>query len=314
VSNSQVYVLDGHLRPVAVGVAGELYIGGEGLARGYLARPELTAERFLPDPWGGEGGARIYRTGDLARFLADGQLEFLGRRDHQVKIRGYRIELGEVEAALQQQGAIAEAVVVVWGEEPGERRLVAYLVAEQKSVPTVGELRRFLKGRLPEYMLPSAFVTLEALPRTPNGKVDRRALPAVEASRLGLAGVFAPPRTVTEEMLAVLWAQVLQVERVGVHDSFFELGGHSLLATRLMRQVEETFHVALPLVALFAEPTVAHLASVIERHRAETEPSAEGTARRSRPKIRALPRGSGDVGQLANRLGQPSDDKIKSDW
>jgi amino acid adenylation domain-containing protein len=246
---------DGHLAPV--GTPAEIWVGGPGVARGYLRRPELTAERFVP----AEGGGRFYRTGDLARRLPDGNVEFLGRVDQQVKVRGFRIEPGEVEAALAAHPRVRQAVVVV-REEAGERRLVAYVVGEGEP----GELRRHLLERLPDYMVPAAFVTLDALPLTAHGKVDRRALPAPETARPE-ARSYVPPRGPIEEMLAGLWAEVLGAERVGVHDDFFDLGGHSLLATQAVSRARVAFGVELPLRALFDRPTVAGFAAVVEAAR-----------------------------------------------
>jgi amino acid adenylation domain-containing protein len=260
----QAYVLDGRLSPAPVGVPGELCLGGESLARGYLSRPELTAEAFTPDPFSDEPGRRLYRTGDLVRYLPDGSLEFLGRIDHQVKIRGHRIELGEVEAALAQHPGVAEVVVLAREREGGDRRLVAWLVPGQGKGPTAGELRRFLLGRLPEYMVPSAFVSLEALPLTPTGKVDRRALPAPDGSRPELERELVAPRTPTEQVLAGIWAQVLEIEQVGVHDGFFQLGGHSLLATQVVTRVRQAFEVEIPFRAFFDAPTVAEMAEQID--------------------------------------------------
>ncbi|HEY0077693.1 MAG TPA: amino acid adenylation domain-containing protein, partial [Pyrinomonadaceae bacterium] len=264
VSNTTVYILDEHLRPVPCGVVGELYTGGDGLARGYLKRPELTAERFIPNPFGEAGGERLYRTGDLARYLEDGRIEFLGRRDEQVKVRGFRIELGEIEAALKKHEEVREASVVAREDAPGERRLVAYVVARDASEPDVKELREFLRVRLPDYMIPSAFVLLDALPLTPNGKIDKRALPAPEEFDAATEGSFLAPRTEVEELLSRLWEEVLSVERVGVRDDFFTLGGHSLLATRLVSRIRESFGVELPLRSLFESPTVGELAVEVE--------------------------------------------------
>ncbi|HEU0078288.1 MAG TPA: amino acid adenylation domain-containing protein, partial [Longimicrobiaceae bacterium] len=255
IGNAPLYVLDATGRAAPSGVAGELCIGGASVARDYLGRAELTAERFVPDPFAGEAGARLYRTGDRARWGADGVLEFLGRSDQQVKIRGFRIEPGEVEAQLAAHPAVREAVVLVREDAPGEKRLVGYVVLSGDGVSTV-ELKEHLGARLPEYMVPGAFVLLEQLPLTPNGKVDRRALPAPEGS----AADSLAPRTPTEEILAGIWSEVLRRERVGVTEDFFELGGHSLLATRVVSRVREAFGVELPLRALFEAPTVAGLA------------------------------------------------------
>ncbi|MGK3992297.1 non-ribosomal peptide synthase/polyketide synthase [Sorangium sp. So ce1024] len=272
-ANVQVYVLDPHRVPLPVGVPGELYIGGDGLARGYLNDPDLTAERFVPSPFA--PGARLYRTGDRARWLPDGTLEYLDRVDHQVKLRGFRIELGEIEATLAEHPAVLDAAVVVREDVPGDRRLVAYWTAREAPAPGAGELRRHLAGelrrhlkeRLPEYMVPSAFVALEAMPRTPVGKIDRRALPRPDAAPSGAGAAHAPPRTPTEEVIAGIWAETLGVPRVGARDSFFDLGGHSLLATQAISRLNASFGVALPLRALFEEPTVAGLAARVEAAR-----------------------------------------------
>jgi amino acid adenylation domain-containing protein len=261
IANTTTYVLDEHLRPQPVGVPGELFIGGVGVARGYLNRPALTAERFVPDPFAATPGARLYRTGDLARWRADGTLEFLGRRDHQVKIRGFRIECGEVEAALGAHPAVAQALVLAREDRPGDRRLVAYVVPAGAD-PGAAALRAHLRERLPDYMVPSAFVTLEAFPLTPNGKVDRAALPVPEG-RVDLATAVAP-RTPAEEAVAAIWAEVLGVESVGVEDNFFDLGGHSLLATQVVSRIRAAFEVDLPLRDLFDNPTVAALARIVE--------------------------------------------------
>ncbi|HEX2081445.1 MAG TPA: amino acid adenylation domain-containing protein, partial [Longimicrobium sp.] len=262
IANTRVYVLDDGFRPQPVGVPGELYVAGAGVARGYLDRPELTAERFLPDPFTGEGGSRMYRTGDRARWRGDGALEYLGRLDEQVKIRGFRIEPGEVEVALMAHPQVRESAVVAREDATGDRHLVAYVVAEQGAAVEAAELRAHLVRRLPEYMVPSAFVALESLPLTPNGKLDRRALPAPEFA--SAEGRYVAPRTPTEEVLAEIWAEVLRLERVGVTDSFFELGGHSLLATRVVSRVRQVFGVEVPLRALFEGPTVAELAGRVE--------------------------------------------------
>ncbi|MEW5928157.1 MAG: non-ribosomal peptide synthase/polyketide synthase [Gemmatimonadota bacterium] len=260
--NTTLYVLDAGGEALPAGLPGELYVGGPGVARGYLGRPKLTVEKFVPDPFSAEAGARLYRTGDRVRWTAAGEIEFLGRVDQQVKIRGFRIEPGEVEAALLAEEGVHEAVVLAREDAPGDRRLVAYVVAaEGGAAPTAAELRAGLRQRLPEHMVPGAFVLLESIPLTANGKVDRRALPAPER---GSAGAYAAPRTATEGVLAGIWAEVLRTERVGVLDNFFELGGHSLLATQVVSRVWEAFGVEVPLKALFEVPTVAGLAGRIE--------------------------------------------------
>jgi amino acid adenylation domain-containing protein len=269
IANTQVYVLDPLLQPVPIGLPGELYIGGVGVTRGYLNRPEPTAERFIPDPFSGEPGARLYKTGDLARHRPDGNLEFLGRLDHQVKLRGFRIELGEIEAVLGGYPAVQEAVVLAREDLPGEKRLAAYVVPAPARAPSTTELRTFLQAKLPEYMVPTAFVYLDALPLTPNGKLDRQALPAPDLARPALDDAFVAPRTPVEEKVVEIWAQVLGVEQVGIHDNFFELGGHSLLATRVMSRLRDTFHMELPLRSLFEAPTVAGLGLAVAQCQAE---------------------------------------------
>ncbi|HZG42551.1 MAG TPA: amino acid adenylation domain-containing protein, partial [Longimicrobium sp.] len=256
IANTYVRVLDAGMQPAPVGVPGELYAGGAGLALGYLDQPELTAEKFVADPFA--PGARLYRTGDRVRWAADGTVEFLGRVDTQVKIRGFRVEPGEVEAVLRAWPGVREAAVVVREDVPGDRRLVACVAGEVAA----DEVREHLRGQLPEHMLPAAFVFLDALPLTPNGKLDRRALPAPDLAPA--EETYVAPRTPVEEVLAGLWAEVLRLERVGVHDSFFELGGHSLLATRVVSRVREVFGVELPLRALFEEPTVAEMAGRVD--------------------------------------------------
>jgi amino acid adenylation domain-containing protein len=260
----QAYVLDEYLQPTPVGVAGELYAGGAGIARGYLNRPGLTAERFVPDPFGDRPGARLYKTGDRVRRLPSGEIEYLGRFDHQVKVRGYRIELGEIEAVLARQEGVKEAAVVVREDEGGDKRLVGYVAAEEGRRLSAGELRGRLQRELPEYMMPSAFVLMEELPRTESGKVNRPALPEPEAGRDAVAERFVAPRTPIEELLARIWGEVLRLEGVGINDDFFALGGHSLLATQLVSRVRESFAVELPLRALFESPTVAALAQRVE--------------------------------------------------
>src|SRR5207248_5167463 len=227
IANTQIYLLDGHRQPVPIGIPGEVYVGGAALARGYLNRPELTTERFIPDPFSEECGARLYKTGDRARYLPDGTIEYLGRLDHQVKVRGVRIELGEIEAILGQHPAVRECVVTLREDVPGDQRLTAYAAPQEGQTVTVTELRRHLKQYLPEYMLPAAVVTLDALPLTPTGKLDRNALPRPDLSGLTAEDSFVAPRTPDEEMLAGIWAEVLNRECVGIHDNFFELGGHS---------------------------------------------------------------------------------------
>ncbi|MBD2665598.1 amino acid adenylation domain protein [Richelia sinica FACHB-800] len=262
ISNTQAYILDAHLQPVPIGIPGELYIDGAGLARCYLNRPELTAEKFIPNPFSKKVGARLYKTGDLVRYLLDGNIEFIGRIDHQIKIRGFRIEIGEIEAAIHQHPEVREAVVLVRGDIADDKRLVAYIVTYFCEI-SVRELRDFLKAKLPEYMIPSAFVVLEKFPLTPNGKIDRRILPApdtIQNSEENSSLALTP----VQELLSGIWAAILGIKQVGIHDNFFELGGHSLLATRVISQIRKAFKIDLQLRCLFASPTIKELAKEIE--------------------------------------------------
>ncbi|HEX2207391.1 MAG TPA: amino acid adenylation domain-containing protein, partial [Longimicrobium sp.] len=267
VANTRTYVLDASLRPAPVGVPGELYVGGTQVARGYVNRPALTAERFVPDPFASTPGARLYRTGDRVRWLAGGTLEYLGRTDAQVKVRGFRIEPGEIEAVLRRAEGVADCAVIVREDAPGDRRLVAYVVGDADA----DALRARLRRTLPEYMVPAAFVSLDALPLTPNGKLDRKALPAPEYSA---DGEFAAPRTPTEEVLAGIWAEVLRTDCVGIHDNFFALGGHSLLATRVASRIRAVLGAEVPLRVIFERPTVAGVAEAVEEARRAGEPVA----------------------------------------
>ena len=267
IANTTAYVLDSHLRPVPVGVGGELHIGGEGLARGYLGRPELTAEKFIPDPFDGGSGERLYKTGDLARYRPDGSLEYLGRLDDQVKVRGFRIELGEIETALDRHPAVLRAVASAREGTLGDKQLVAYVVPGSQPLGLLTELKGYLQKKLPAYMVPSTFTLLDEMPLTPNGKVNRKALPAPDPSGFRAENAYAEPRTPVEEQLVEIWEEVLGLERVGIHDNFFELGGHSLLATRVVSRVRKVFQVELPLLSLFEEPTIAGLSERIEEAR-----------------------------------------------
>jgi len=265
IANTRLYVLDARLGPVPIGVTGELYVGGDGVARGYLNRPELTAERFVADPFAADPGARLYRTGDLARYREDGVLEFLGRADEQVKVRGYRVEPGEIEAVLREGGSVREAVVVAREDGTGGKRLVAYVVPAAGAEATGDELRRLLSEKLPAYMVPSAFVTLDALPLTPNGKIDRRALPAPEARPAEDADEVIRPRDELERRLTGIWEATFGLDGIGVRDDFFALGGHSLLAVRLFARIETEFQKTIPLAMLFEAPTVEKLAALLRR-------------------------------------------------
>lgn len=272
ISNTQAYVLDGEKQRLPIGVPGELYLGGAGLARGYLNRPELTAEKFIPNPFQESSPVKfglstsdyLYKTGDLVRYAPDGHLEFLGRIDHQVKIRGFRIELGEIEATLRQHPSVMEVVVMVREDISTQKQLVAYLVCQSSPLPSISELRRFLQTQLPEYMLPAAFVMLEQMPLNPNGKIDRKALPAPDSDRPDLDSTFVAPRTDLEVQMAHTWASILKLETVGVQDNFFELGGNSLLAAQLMVSLQATFQIELPVRHLFEHPTIAGLARTVD--------------------------------------------------
>jgi len=263
IANTTFYVLDEHRRLVPVGIPGELYIGGEGVAEGYHNRGELTAERFVPDPFVTGAAGRLYRTGDLVSWREDGTLEFHGRIDLQVKLRGFRIELGEIESVLAGDPAVSVAVASVREDTPGDRRLVAYVVPDHGATPDIDGLRRLLKAKVPPFMVPSAFVVLDAVPTTPNGKLDRKALPAPDGARPDLGRTCAPPETPVEEALAEIWAEVLGVERVGIDDDFFDLGGHSLLAVRLLARVQDNLGVELYLRRLFEGPTIRELALAV---------------------------------------------------
>ncbi len=265
IANTQVYVLDGQGQPVPVGVPGELYIGGAGLARGYLHRPELTAERFIPHPFSQALGARLYRTGDLARFLPTGDLEHLGRLDQQVKLRGFRIELGEIEAVLSQHPAVREAVVVARESGSGDKRLIAYVIPQPGQEVNWQVVRPFLKERLPDYMIPAACLTLETFPQTPNGKIDRKALPAPEWSERAEREGYVPPTLIEHYELIGIWEDLLEVRPIGIRDSFFDLGGHSLLAAQLINRVELVFSKKIPLAAFYADPTVERLTHLLEQ-------------------------------------------------
>jgi amino acid adenylation domain-containing protein len=269
IANTQLYVLDSHMQMVPVGVPGELYVGGAGVASGYLNRPDLTAAKFLSNPFSSTSGARLYKTGDLARFLADGNIEYLGRVDHQAKIRGFRIELGEIEAALASHPGIREMVVVAREDVPGEKQLVAYYTVSNANgeATGVGELRAHLSGKLPDYMVPAAYVRIERLPLTANGKLDRNALPKPEGDAYARRGYEAPQGDI-ETRLAEIWADVLKIEKVGRNDNFFELGGHSLLAMQVMARIRHIFNLELPVRSIFEESTIAGLAGELPKAKA----------------------------------------------
>jgi acyl-CoA synthetase (AMP-forming)/AMP-acid ligase II/acyl carrier protein len=264
INQVQTYLLDHHLNPVPIGVAGELHIGGRCLARGYLKRPELTGAKFIPCPFNPQPGAKLYKTGDLGRYLADGNIEYLGRFDHQVKIRGYRIELGEIEASLSRHPAVKSCVVVARQDESDDHRLVAYIAASPGRILAMAELGRFLKKNLPDHLVPSAFVVLDALPLMPNGKVDRQRLPAPTRTDTVIDAGYVAPEGPVQEMLVDVWQAVLGLAHIGVHDNFFQLGGHSLLGTRMISRLHREYDIDLPLRTLFERPTIAALADLIE--------------------------------------------------
>ncbi len=300
ISNFQLYVVDRYLNPQPVGVPGELLIDGVGLARGYHNRPDLTAEKFIPNPFvradgasalgssglqpdsqsgvltggPGRGSQRLYRTGDLVKYLPNGDIEFLGRIDHQVKVRGFRIELGEIEARLRQFSGLQESIVIVREDAPGDKRIVAYFTPEPGVAVDQAELRGFMREVLPEYMVPSFFIQLDAMPLTPSNKIDRKALPAPDASVLAPTREYIPPSTETEVKLAAIVADLLHVERVGLDDNFFELGGHSLLATQFISRVRDAFGVEMPLRALFEHPTIGEFAMQLDIEQAKGEKTA----------------------------------------
>jgi acyl carrier protein len=261
-NNKQTYLLDAGMQPVPIGVPGELYLGGAGLARGYLHQDELTNQKFVHNPF--HPGTRLYKTGDLGRYLPDGRIQFLGRIDHQVKIRGYRIELGEIETQLRKLGNVRQAVVIASEDRFGDKRLVAYIAPQKQPAPAAPEIRALLKRNLPDYMVPSLFISLNELPQTPNGKVDRKALPRPAGSADELEEVYTAPRTTTETILAQIWCEVLNIPRAGVNDNFFDLGGHSLMVTKVLARLHEAVQVDLPMRTLFESPTIAALALVVE--------------------------------------------------
>lgn len=289
-ANTQIYILDPYLQPVPVGITGEIYIGGAGVAQGYLNRPDLTAQRFIPDIFNpdalnGHVSARLYKTGDLGRYLPDGNIEFLGRADHQIKLRGFRIELGEIETVLSDHPALQANVVVAHESNIGDKFLVAYYVPRDESAPSSRDLRHYLAETLPAYMVPSAFMALKKLPLTPNGKIDRRALPTPDITPMTNEN-YVPPRNPVEEILAEMWANILRLDQVGVEDNFFDLGGHSLLATKLISWIQKTFQIQLPLRSLFEKPTIVGLAETLIEH--EVQPGQVMTTARLRQKIKQM--------------------------
>ena len=322
IANTKIYILDKYLYPVPVGVPGELHIGGVGLARGYLKRPALTGEKFISDAFSGEAASRLYKTGDLARFLEDGNIEYLGRIDNQVKLRGFRIELGEIEGVIKTHPGVSEALVLVREDEPGDQRLTAYVIPNRAtSDPATNgdmlqvtakslepELKTVLAQQLPEYMRPSEFIFLYAFPLTPNGKVDRSALPRPSQSRPELVGLYAAPRNDVEEQLAKIWAGILKRERVGVNDNFFELGGHSLLATQVLSRIREHLKVELPLRKMFELPTIAGLATeVVELRQGPKPPPVPAIRRRTRGAAKVEQLSPEEVDSLLSKVLSESD-------
>ncbi|MGD9898611.1 MAG: amino acid adenylation domain-containing protein [Calditrichaceae bacterium] len=305
IDNFRLYILDKSLQPVPTGTAGELHIGGVGLARGYLNRPGLTAEKFIPDSFSESPGSRLYKSGDLVRYLPDGNIEFLGRIDQQVKIRGFRIEPGEIEAIIDEFDDVHETFVMVREDLPGDKRLVAYIVTVNGHEPDVSELKSQLNERLPGYMIPSSFVMLDAMPLTPNGKIDRKALPEPEFSRESLRSVYTAPTNETEEKLSVIVTELLNLDKTGIHDNFFELGGHSLLATQFMSQIRERFSADLPLSLLFEKPTVAELSREIIKI-AATDGNGEPV------KIQRADRDGEDLEALLLSIDKLSEDETKT--
>ncbi len=291
--NTQVYVLSGHLKPVPIGVTGEMCVAGACVARGYLNLPDLTARRFVPNPYSGEAGSRLYRTGDLARYTADGNIELIGRKDHQVKIRGFRVEPADIEAALLRHEMVSKCTVIL-RDDDGRERLVAYVVAEKDL--SISELRRYLRERLPDYMVPADFVQLGLLPLTPSGKIDRAALPAPDESRPELEVAYMPPRNPVETTTASIWCEALGLDQVGIHDNFFDLGGHSLMATQVIMQVNKTWNVDIPLRALFESPTVAGLSALIVQSPLRRESSRQ-THTGSIPGVVSAAPPEGDAGE-----------------
>jgi amino acid adenylation domain len=275
IANTEVYILDGGLQPTPIRIPNEMYLGGIGLARGYLNRPDLTAARFIPAPFGTQAGGRLYRSGDLARFLPDGRIEFVGRIDHQLKIRGHRIEPAEIESVLMQVSSVRECVVIAREDEPGDKRLVAYLVLKEGRAETPQGLRRLLKQMLPAYLVPSSFMILESLPLSPHGKVDRRALQAPSKDHVEPGDSYVSPCTPIEEDVASIFRDVLRVENVGIYDDFFDLGGHSLLVTQVISRVNSAFQIEMPIRVLFDTPTVSGLvAAIVESQAGQFEDEA----------------------------------------
>jgi acyl-coenzyme A synthetase/AMP-(fatty) acid ligase len=271
IGNTRVYILDGNMQPVPIGVQGELYVGGAGIADGYLNRPALTANSFVPDPFGTEADSRLYRTGDLVRYRPTGEIEFVGRADNQVKIRGFRIELGEIESQLSNHPAIRDNVVILREDRPGDQRLAAYFVYDEEEYATVSELRKYLRATIPEYMIPQHFVELDSIPQTPNGKVDRKSLPSPLKVRTSVAEGEAP-RTEIEKLVGEIWRDYLGIDRVRIHDNFFDLGGHSLLSLQVISRIERETGVRLS-PRVMVQETLEQVARACENQDAEPVPN-----------------------------------------
>jgi amino acid adenylation domain-containing protein len=289
IANTQIYILDQHLQPVPMGVPGELHIGGVGLARGYLNRAELTDEKFIPNPFSKQPNSRLYKTGDLARYQLDRIIEYLGRIDHQVKLRGFRIELGEIEAVLVKHSAVREVVILLREAESGDKQLVAYIVPNQDQIPTTSELRNYLTGQLPEYMLPAVFMLLDTMPLLPNGKIDRHALPAPQSLSLTSAGTYQAPQSQIEQAISKVWQEVLHLEKVGINDNFFDLGGHSLLMIQVNQKLRKMFNQDLSLVEMLQNPTIKSLAQHLS-HSFKEEPAFKQVRERVQKRIQTLKR------------------------
>jgi acyl carrier protein len=300
IANKQIFLLDSHQQLVPIGVPGELYIGGLGLARGYLHRPDLTAERFIPDPFSDSPGARLYRSGDLARYLSDGEIEFLGRIDEQVKVRGYRVEPAEIEAVLNEHRTVRSSVVLPRKDARGESSLVAYFVASEQTL-SISDLRSYLRTKLPEHLVPSRFAILENLPLTPNGKIDTQALPELSDIQTEMAAAYLAPRNEVEHLLTKIWRETLELEQIGVNDNFFDLGGHSIAMLEIYSKVHDVFDRELSIVEMFSHPTIGLLAeylsgetserSSLERSQVRAETSREATKRRLRFRKQRLAKG-----------------------
>jgi acyl-coenzyme A synthetase/AMP-(fatty) acid ligase/acyl carrier protein len=274
IANTTAYVLDQFRQPVPIGVAGELHIGGAGMSRGYLNRPDLTAQKFIINPFSRQSGSQLYKTGDLVRYRADGNIEFLGRVDNQIKIRGFRVELEEIEQALRQHPRVGDCVVVLRQGRDLDKRLVAYVVMREPSPKVISDLRNFLKTKLPSYMVPAVFELIDALPLMPNGKINRRALPEPQ-NHIETIESFAPPRTPIEELLANIWCEVLKLEQIGIHDNFFDAGGHSLLAARVVSKVRAMLDIEFGMVDVFQAPTIEGLAELLQAREIQQQPEDE---------------------------------------